>query len=140
MNWDYIDSLFMAYSGSDYDIAEVTDLSYDTVHRFRLHQTKSPSFDVAAKIVLCLGGSLDALAGAAAPILNYETSDAARVHECMAYFRSELIRKDSFYMKMIKRRKAMIYWLMGLCTVFVVLTLIVLAIDYTTPGMGWIGA
>ena len=140
MNWDYIYSLFMAYSGTDQDIAEVTNLSYDAVHRIRTHAVKSPSWDVVSKVVLCLGGSLDTLAGIAAPILSYETSDAARVHECMAYFRSELIRKDAFYMKMIKRRKAMIYWLMGLCSVFVIITLVVMAIDYVTPGVGWIGA
>lgn len=138
MNWDYVDSLFMQYTGTDQDIAEVTDLSYDAVHRIRTHAVKNPSWDVVSKVVLCLGGSLDTLAGISAPVFGAESSDAARVHECMAYFRSELIRKDSFYMKMIKRRKAMIYWLMGLCSVFVIITLIIMAIDYVTPGIGWI--
>lgn len=138
MDWNYIDSLFMNYNGTDQDIAAVTDLSYDAVHRFRAHACKSPSWEVVSRVVLCLGGSLDAVAGVTECPSNPDTSDAARVRECMAYFRSELIRRDAFYHQMIRRRKALLYFLAIACAFFFIAFVIIMFIDYISPNAGWI--
>lgn len=118
-------------------IAELSDIPQATITRIYSGATPNPSFEVLAKIVIALGGSLDIIAG----IKSENERITSPVQHTMESY-SELLKEKDERIKDLKedikevRREKHRFAIALACIVGIVM--IVLAVDLLNGGIGFV--
>jgi len=127
MEIEYIKSLKQAKNVTVKELSNLTNIPESTITNILNRRTENPSFEIVSKLVIALGGSLDALAGAK------ENQKAGG--EDVAGFIATL---TDMYEKQIERLQRDKFYLFALLAIVLVIVFAVLAIDVIDGNVGWI--
>lgn len=127
MEVEYIKALKEAKKATVKDLSKLTGYPESTINNVLTRKTEKPSFEMIAKLVLALDGSLDALAGAKQ---NQEAGG-----EDVTGFITTL---TEMYEKQIDRMQKDKFYLFALLAVVLIIVFGVLAIDVINGSVGWI--
>ena len=99
MEIEYIKSLKQAKNVTVKELSKLTNIPESTITNILNGRTENPSFEIVSKLVIALGGSLDALAGA-----ERKEEEGEDVAEFIATLTDmyekqiERLQKDKFYL------------------------------------------
>ncbi len=127
MEIEYIKSLKQAKNVTVKELSNLTNIPEGTINNILNRKTENPTFETISKLVIALGGSLDALAGAK------QTQEAGG--EDVAGFIATL---TDMYEKQIERLQKDKFYLFTLLAVVLIIVFGVLAIDVIDGSVGWI--
>ena len=127
MEIEYIKSLKQVKNVTVKELSNLTNIPESTITNILNRRTENPSFEIVSKLVIALGGSLDALAGAK------ENQKAGG--EDVAGFIATL---TDMYEKQIERLQKDKFYLFALLAIVLVIVFAVLAIDVIDGNVGWI--
>ena len=126
MEIEYIRALKQAKNVTVKEWSKLTNIPESTITNILNGRTENPSFEIVSKLVIALGGSLDALVGA---------ERKEKEGEDVAAFISTITQ---IYENQIKNERKDKHYLFSLLTVILVIIFIILAIDVIDGSMGWI--
>lgn len=126
MEIEYIISLKKAKNVTVKELSKLTNIPESTITNILNGRTENPSFEIVSKLVIALGGSLDALAGA---------ERKEKEGENVAAFFATVTQ---IYENQIKNERKDKHYLFRLLIVILVIIFIILAIDVINGNIGWI--
>ena len=126
MEIEYIKSLKQAKNVTVKELSKLTNIPESTITNILNGRTENPSFEIVSKLVIALGGSLDALAGA-----ERKEEEGEDVAEFIATL-------TDMYEKQIERLQKDKFYLFSLLTIVLLIVFAVLAIDVIGGSVGWI--
>lgn len=126
MEIEYIRSLKQAKNVTVKELSKLTNIPESTITNILNGRTENPSFEIVSKLVIALGGSLDALAGA-----EKKEEEGEDVAEFIATL-------TDMYEKQIERLQKDKFYLFSLLTIVLLIVFAVLAIDVIDGSVGWI--
>ena len=126
MEIEYIRSLKQAKNVTVKELSKLTNIPESTITNILNGRTENPSFEIVSKLVIALGGSLDALAGA-----ERKEEEGEDVAEFIATL-------TDMYEKQIERLQKDKFYLFSLLTIVLLIVFAVLAIDVIDGSVGWI--
>lgn len=126
MEIEYIKSLKQAKNVTVKELSKLTNIPESTITNILNGRTENPSFEIVSKLVIALGGSLDALAGA-----ERKEEEGEDVAEFIATL-------TDMYEKQIERLQKDKFYLFSLLTIVLLIVFAVLAIDVIDGSVGWI--
>ena len=127
MEIEYIKSLKQAKNVTVKELSNLTNIPEGTINNILNRKTENPTFETISKLVIALGGSLDALAGAKE---NQKTGG-----EDVTAF---IATVTQIYEKQIERLQKDKFYLFALLAIVLVIVFAVLAIDVIDGSVGWI--
>lgn len=127
MEVEYIKSLKQAKNVTVKELSNLTGYPESTINNVLTRKTEKPSFEMISKLVLALGGSLDALAGAKENQKTGGEDVTAFIATVTQIYENQIksLQKDKFY-------------LFALLAVVLIIVFGVLAIDVIDGSVGWI--
>ena len=126
MEIEYIKSLKQAKNVTVKELSKLTNIPESTITNILNGRTENPSFEIVSKLVIALGGSLDALA------------DAERKEKEGGDVAAFIATITQIYENQIKNERKDKYYLFRLLIVILVIIFIILAIDVIDGNIGWI--
>ena len=125
MEIEYIKSLKQAKKVTAKELSNLTKIPEDTINNILNRKTKNPTFETISKLIIALGGSLDALAGA--EIKEKEGEDVTA-------FISTVTQIYENQIKSLQKDKVALF---SLLSVILVIVFAVLTVDLLHGGIGW---
>lgn len=127
MEIEYIRSLKQAKNITVRELSKLTNIPESTITNILNGRTENPSFEIVSKLVIVLGGSLDALAGVKENQKPGGEDVAAFIATITKIYEEQIksLQKDKFY-------------LFALLAIVLVIVFVVLAIDVINGNIGWI--
>ncbi len=127
MEVEYIKTLKQAKKMTAKDLSNLTNIPESTINNILTRKTENPTFETISKMVIALGGSLDALAGAKESQKTGGEDVTAFIATVTQIYENQIksLQKDKFY-------------LFSLLAVVLVIVFVVLAIDVIDGNVGWI--
>lgn len=126
MEIEYIKSLKQAKNVTVKELSNLTNIPESTITNILNRKTENPTFETISKLVIALGGSLDALAGA---------KRKEKEGEDVTAFIATL---TDMYEKQIERLQKDKFYLFSLLAFVLVIVFVVLSIDVIDGNIGWI--
>lgn len=125
MEIEYIKSLKQAKNVTVKELSNLTNIPESTITNILNRRTENPSFEIVSKLVIALGGSLDALAGAERK--EKEGEDVTAL----------IATVTRIYENQIKNERKDKFALFALLSVVLVIVFAVLTVDLLHGGIGW---
>ncbi len=127
MEVEYIKMLKQAKNVTVKELSNLTGYPESTINNVLTRKTEKPSFEMISKLVLALGGSLDALAGV-------KESQKTGGEDVTAF----IATVTQIYENQIKNERKDKFALFALLAVILIIIFAVLIIDVIDGSVGWI--
>lgn len=126
MEIEYIKSLKQAKNITAKELANLTSIPEGTINNILNRKTENPTFETISKLIIALGGSLDALAGVKEKQKTGGEDVTAFIATVTQIYEKQIenLQKDKFY-------------LFALLAVLLVFVFGVIAFDIFNGNVGW---